>query len=179
MVQAAAEKEACRQNLNKIALALEGYQTKYKVYPPPVVFDRQGQPLHSWRVLILPYLDKEDEKLYSEFKLDEPWDSPHNSKLTLRMPKAYACPCDPGSFRAHTPVTWRRHRSGDGRIRCRHAGLVGSTTRKHCEDLRRRGRRFKGPLDAAARYHSCPPQASRSLPIWSISPPATQPGFRT
>jgi hypothetical protein len=102
MAQAYMEKQECRANLEKIALGLEGYQTKYKVYPPPVVFDKQGRPMHSWRVLILPYLDKDDEKLYGEYKLDEPWDGPNNRKLARRMPKAYACPCDPGSFHSHT-----------------------------------------------------------------------------
>lgn len=102
MLQAAEEKQACHNHLNQIALALESYQTRYKSYPPPVVFDKQGRPMHSWRVLILPHLDTEEENLYAEYKLDEPWDGPNNSKLALRMPKVFGCPCDPGSFHSHT-----------------------------------------------------------------------------
>ena len=41
----------------------------------------------SWRVALLPYI--EEETLYKGFKLDEPWDSPHNIKLLPRMPKMY------------------------------------------------------------------------------------------
>jgi len=48
------------------------------------------KPLLSWRVAILPYV--EEDYLYRAFKLDEPWDSPHNSALLLQMPKVYKNP---------------------------------------------------------------------------------------
>jgi hypothetical protein len=51
---------------------------------------RQGKPLLSWRVAILPYI--EQNNLYKKFKLDEPWDSPHNKPLLEEMPPVYACP---------------------------------------------------------------------------------------
>jgi hypothetical protein len=41
-------------------------------------------------VLILPQLDAEG--LYHEFRLDEPWDSPHNRPLLARMPSFFAAP---------------------------------------------------------------------------------------
>src|SRR5262249_48944762 len=47
-----------------------------------------GKPLYSWRVLILPYLD--EQALYNQFHLDEPWNSPHNKQLISRMPSIYA-----------------------------------------------------------------------------------------
>jgi|SRR5579884_1234915 len=53
-------------------------------------FDKQGKPLLSWRVHLLPFLGQ--EKLYKEFHLDEPWDSPHNKKLLARMPAVYQGP---------------------------------------------------------------------------------------
>ena len=43
-----------------------------------------GKPLLSWRVHLLPFL--EENELYEQFKLDEPWDSPHNIKLLDQMP---------------------------------------------------------------------------------------------
>ena len=49
-----------------------------------------GRPLLSWRVLLLPYLD--EEKLFREFKLDQPWDSEHNKKLLPRMPDVFRAP---------------------------------------------------------------------------------------
>src|SRR5262249_16425317 len=45
------------------------------------------KPLLSWRVVLLPFLEEKD--LYEQFKLDEPWDGPHNRELMQRMPKCY------------------------------------------------------------------------------------------
>ena len=54
------------------------------------MYGPDGTPLHSWRVLILPYIEQDD--LFKQFKLDEPWDSPHNVQLLARMPKTYEAP---------------------------------------------------------------------------------------
>ena len=53
----------------------------------PIKADKDGKPLLSWRVLILPYVEQED--LYKQFHLDEPWDSEHNKKLIEKMPAVY------------------------------------------------------------------------------------------
>jgi hypothetical protein len=58
----------------------------------PSVVVNEGKALLSWRVAILPYLGESETRLYNEFKLNEPWDSPHNKKLLARMPKIYAPP---------------------------------------------------------------------------------------
>jgi hypothetical protein len=44
--------------------------------------------MHSWRVLILPYL--EQRQLFEQYDFSEPWDGPNNSKLAAQMPKVYA-----------------------------------------------------------------------------------------
>jgi hypothetical protein len=75
-------------NLKQIALALHNYHAVFKQFPPAVVRDKDGKPLYSWRVAILPYL--EHDNLYKEFKLDEPWDSPQNIKLLEKMPREYS-----------------------------------------------------------------------------------------
>jgi hypothetical protein len=54
------------------------------------VYGEDGRPLHSWRVLILPFI--EEEPLYQQFRLDEAWDSPHNLRLLPQMPTTYAAP---------------------------------------------------------------------------------------
>jgi hypothetical protein len=66
------------------------YQDEQGRLPPAVVYGKDGRPLHSWRVLLLPYL--EQQELYKQFHLEEPWDSPHNRRLLERMPKTYAPP---------------------------------------------------------------------------------------
>jgi hypothetical protein len=77
--------------LHQVALAVLTYTDEHESrLPPAVVYGADGRALHSWRVLVLPYLD--EQELYDEFKLDEPWDSPHNLALLDRMPAAYAPP---------------------------------------------------------------------------------------
>jgi hypothetical protein len=76
--------------LTQVALAMLNYEAEHGRLPPAVVYGEDGKPLHSWRVLILPYLD--EEALYKDFRLDEPWDSPHNIQLLPRMPQVYAAP---------------------------------------------------------------------------------------
>ncbi len=59
-------------------------------FPARANFDKQGKPLLSWRVHILPYMDM--APLYKQFHLDEPWDSEHNRKLIPMMPAVYRNP---------------------------------------------------------------------------------------
>jgi uncharacterized protein DUF1559/uncharacterized protein DUF4190 len=77
-------------NLKQMAIAMHNFNDSTGQLPPAVVYDRDGKPLYSWRVLLLPYI--EQNQLYNEFHLDEPWDSPHNKPLLARMPKVYDSP---------------------------------------------------------------------------------------
>ena len=67
---------------------MHSYHDTYKRLPPAAVYDKNGKPLLSWRVLLLPYL--EQKNLYMQFKLDEPWDSPHNARLAKTLVKVFA-----------------------------------------------------------------------------------------
>lgn len=81
-------------NLKQIGLAMHGHHDVYKKFPQHAIYSKDGkQPLLSWRVKLLPFL--EQSSLYHEFNLDEPWDSPHNKKLLTKMPKVYAHRLDP------------------------------------------------------------------------------------
>jgi hypothetical protein len=73
--------------LKKIVKAMDDYHAEHGHYPPAAVYGKDGQPLLSWRVLLLPYMGEKD--LYAKFKLDEPWDSLGNKKLISQMPKWY------------------------------------------------------------------------------------------
>jgi hypothetical protein len=91
----------CGNNIRQLTLALHNYHDVHGSFPPAYVVDDDGKPLYSWRVLVLPYL--EQKQLYDQFRLDEPWDSPHNLPLAQQMPRCFACPtCNPGAKR---PVT--------------------------------------------------------------------------
>ena len=69
--------------MQQLTIAMHTHHDVYKSLPPARY--RGGL---SWRVAILPYIDQ--QALYNEFHLDEPWDSPHNIKLLERMPKIFA-----------------------------------------------------------------------------------------
>jgi prepilin-type processing-associated H-X9-DG protein len=72
---------------------MHNYHAAYNCFPPAYVADRNGKPMHSWRVLLLPYM--EQDGLYRQYRFDEPWDSPHNRVLAGVMPSVYRCPSDP------------------------------------------------------------------------------------
>jgi hypothetical protein len=76
-----------QNDLKQIGLAVHNYHEANGRLPTTNVRDASGKPLLSWRVAILPYV--EQEALYKEFKLDEPWDSPHNTKLIEKMPPLF------------------------------------------------------------------------------------------
>ena len=82
-------------NMKMIALALHNYASAHGHFPPVATYDEDGKPLLSWRVLILPYLETGGKELYQQFRLDEPWDSPHNKKLIDKMPAEYRFPSQP------------------------------------------------------------------------------------
>jgi prepilin-type processing-associated H-X9-DG protein len=70
------------------------YQEAHGHFPAPALARRDGTPLLSWRVALLPHLGY--RALYDRFHLDEPWDSPHNRSLLAEMPAEFACPGGPG-----------------------------------------------------------------------------------
>jgi prepilin-type processing-associated H-X9-DG protein len=82
----------CRNNLLVLALAMHSYHNAYGSFPPAYIADKDGQPMHSWRVLVLPFLDHRD--LYDLYRFDEPWNGPNNRKLAARMPHEFHCPAD-------------------------------------------------------------------------------------
>ena len=80
----------CRENMRLIGNVLQVYQDKHGALPPAYTVDENGNPLHSWRVLILPYMGYRE--LYEQIRLDEPWDSEHNRQFhEVRIPD-YQCP---------------------------------------------------------------------------------------
>jgi hypothetical protein len=88
-VQQTAARRKSSNNLKQLALAFHNYTDVNGKFPQDVV-DKDGKPILSWRVHLLPYL--EQDHLYKAFKLDEPWDGPTNKALLERMPTVYASP---------------------------------------------------------------------------------------
>jgi prepilin-type processing-associated H-X9-DG protein len=79
----AAKRIESANNLRQIGIALHTHHDTMNTFP--TVANKKL----SWRVEILPYI--EQQQLYEQFKMDEPWDSPNNIRLLPRMPKLYQC----------------------------------------------------------------------------------------
>jgi prepilin-type processing-associated H-X9-DG protein len=88
----ASRRTQCRFNLNQIGMALHNYHDKYGSFPPAYVADENGRPMHSWRVLLLPFI--EETALYEKYRFDEPWNGPHNKKLADTILPIFNCPSD-------------------------------------------------------------------------------------
>ncbi len=84
---------AVSQNHAKmLGVAVHNYASVYNTLPENV-YDKDGKPLLSWRIRLLPFLEGAgNADLYNKFKLDEPWDSQHNKALLPFMPKEFQCP---------------------------------------------------------------------------------------
>lgn len=88
--RAAARRAQSMNNVRQMTLAAHNYESAYGHFPEQASYDKNGKPLLSWRVHILPFI--EQKELYDQFHLDEPWDSPHNKKLVEKMPQVFASP---------------------------------------------------------------------------------------
>lgn len=93
-------RETCFHNLSQLGLAFHAYHEKHEHFPAAAITGKDGKPLLSWRVELLPYMGRQD--LYDEFHRDEPWDGPHNLALLSKMPEMYACPSEPDRARGLT-----------------------------------------------------------------------------
>lgn len=82
----------CSNNLREIALALNAYHDAHGTYPPAYLADAKGKPMHSWRVLVLPFLGQQE--LFDEYDFSQPWNGPSNRRLLDRMPDVYRCPAE-------------------------------------------------------------------------------------
>lgn len=93
-------RKVCQNRIQQIVLAMLLYEKDHGTLPPAFTVDGNGKTLHSWRVLILPYVGQQE--LYDQLKLDEPWDSPHNKKYWNADVPCYRCPSDSNASSGQT-----------------------------------------------------------------------------
>ena len=86
----AARRAMCTNNMKQIMIALLNYEQMYRTFPPPYTTDAAGRRLHSWRTLILPFI--EENALYKKIDLTRAWDDPANASALRSMPSVYRCP---------------------------------------------------------------------------------------
>ena len=80
----------CKSYLKQIGLALHNYYDHHNAWPPAYTVDANGKPLHSWRTLILPYIDQ--ASLYNSINLAKPWNAPENAHAHEKPIPGYQCP---------------------------------------------------------------------------------------
>lgn len=69
----------CKNKLKQLGLALHNFHEQHGSLPSAFTVDEAGAPMHSWRTLILLYIEK--DYLHEQYKFDEPWNSTHNKGL--------------------------------------------------------------------------------------------------
>jgi hypothetical protein len=89
--QVETRKSKVESNMRQIANAMRAHIETNKRYPARIG-PGKGQKL-SWRVAILPFVN--EQSLYDQFHLDEPWDSDNNKKLIKKMPEVFYSPQRP------------------------------------------------------------------------------------
>jgi hypothetical protein len=110
--------------MRQIALALRQYEEVHGCFPPAHVDDDRGRPLHSWRILLLPFLH--EKQLYDKYDFNEPWNGPNNSRLSALMPDCYMCP--ESSTRPGLPLTAYVAVVGPGTVWLGNTSIQGNAT---------------------------------------------------
>ncbi len=82
----------CQSHLKQIGVAIYNYRDEYGVLPPAYTVDEEGNRLHSWRTLILPFLELGSDELYESIDFSKPWDDPANAKARDTVVQVYQCP---------------------------------------------------------------------------------------
>lgn len=91
----AARRMQCQNNQKQIALGLLNYESAWGAFPPAYTVNEDGEPLHSWRTLILPYIGQ--QAVYDQIDLSQPWDAPVNQPFADMEILTYTCPSLPAS----------------------------------------------------------------------------------
>jgi prepilin-type processing-associated H-X9-DG protein len=104
----AARRAQCINNIKQVTYALLNYEHTTNAFPPLYTVDKDGKPLHSWRVLILPFI--EQQALYKAIRLDEPWNSEHNKQFHNVVIPGFQCPNNPNV---------------NGTANCNYSGIAG------------------------------------------------------
>lgn len=91
-------REQSMANLQAIGKAMKAYHNRNQHFPVVAALDKEDRKLLSWRVELLRFLG--EDGLYLQFRMNEPWDSPHNLTLLKQMPKVYQSPRFPAADHA-------------------------------------------------------------------------------
>jgi hypothetical protein len=86
----AARRMSTASNMRQVGIALLNYEATFKQFPPAYTVDAEGNKLHSWRTIILPFL--EQANVYESIDFSKPWDAPENSAARDAVIATFDCP---------------------------------------------------------------------------------------
>src|SRR6202035_5537244 len=86
-VREAAARAQCSNNLKQLALALHGYESLNKAFPPGRTTET---PEHSWTAFMLPYL--EQDNVFKLYRIDLDWNDPINYEAIRTQLPVFNCP---------------------------------------------------------------------------------------
>ena len=103
---------ACHYHMKQLAIALHSRVTKDGGLPQAIVKDEAGNPVHSWRISILPFM--EEQLTFDKYDWSQPWNSPKNAAVLNASIEVFVCPGDP-------PMQWNAPQTN-------YFAIVGSQT---------------------------------------------------
>ncbi len=123
----AARRSQCANNLKQIGLAFHNYHDTTGAFPPAYIADTNGKPMHSWRVLLLPYM--EQGAMYNRYDQSQAWDSGANRQLLSQMPVTFQCPSAPSGTQSTSYVVVQGAETiFDGSTPCKIASITDGTS---------------------------------------------------
>jgi prepilin-type processing-associated H-X9-DG protein len=87
----AAESAHCNNTFKQLGLAMHNYHDAHGHFVPAYLADREGRPMNSWRILVLPYM--EYGQAFARYNLKTPWNDPRNLGF-MERPSEFVCPSD-------------------------------------------------------------------------------------
>lgn len=88
------------EGLTPLANAARNYYLTYGEFPPAIIYDQHGAPMHSWRVLLVPFI--EANTFYDAYDFTAPWNAPVNIGLAKNTksanPSKALAPADVGEI---------------------------------------------------------------------------------
>ena len=100
-IRATRQQAQCADQMKELGIAMLNYYSEHDSFPPAYLVDKDGKPMHSWRVLLLPWLGKKG--LYNQYRFEEPWNSPHNMDIGKKLDGDYfRCPSDADASSSET-----------------------------------------------------------------------------
>ncbi len=73
----------------QIRVMLLAYHEQHGSFPPTKYQLEAGGPVHSWRVLLVPYTDADFRARYTKYDFSQEWNSPNNFQALGDMPYFY------------------------------------------------------------------------------------------